>query len=480
VRFGITRFVVEGNTVLPAGEIDALLAPYAGPAREFADVQRALEALQRAYAGRGFGMVRVVLPEQELDRGVVRLRVIEARIGRVTVEGNRFFDEANIRRSLPGLREGEAPNVARLSANLAQANENPAKKTTMRLKDGTRAGEVDARLIVADEKPWNLGLAVDNSGASSTGKTMVGVVYQNADLFGRDHVASVQYTTTAEEPQRVSVYGAGYHVPIYPLGDSADLYASYSDVDSGTVLAGIFDLQVSGRGTIFGARYNHAFPHLGRVDSTLTLGFEQKAYRNDVEFAGFQLGNDVTVRPMSLAYWGAAKGEASTTAFNMAAAHSFSQVAYSLARLGLAHSQALPGDWQLRAVVQGQYSRDALVPGEQFGAGGMNTVRGFDSREIAGDKGVAGSLEAYTPDLCGRTARFYCRVLAFGDAARVSRNGALPGEFAHQSIASAGVGLRAAIGRNVSAQVDIAHVIDAGPVSERGSSRVHFKLGLTY
>ena len=66
-----------------------------------------MAALQAAYAKRGFNLVRVVLPEQELDHGVVRLTVIETRIGRVIVEGNRFFDDANIRRSIPGLLGSE-------------------------------------------------------------------------------------------------------------------------------------------------------------------------------------------------------------------------------------------------------------------------------------------------------------------------------------------------------------------------------------
>jgi len=497
VRFEVARFVVQGNTLLPSGEVESILAAFRGPGREFADVQRAVEALQQAYAKRGYTMVRVALPEQELDRGVVRLRVVEARIGRVTVEGNRFFDEANIRASLPGLREGEMPNVARLSANLAQANENPAKKTTMRMQGGGAEGEVDARLIVADEKPWAIGLNVDNTGSPATGRTMVGVVYQNSNLFNRDHVLGLQYTTTVEKPDQVSVYGAGYHVAIYSLGDSFDVYASYSDVNSGSVLTGIFELQVSGKGTIAGARYNHAFAHLGPAETSLSLALEQKAYRNDVQLSGFQLGNDITVRPLSLSYWGTLKADASTTTFivtgagniaggknggdeDFARLRSGASANYSLARLTLAHSHFLPADWQVRAVLMAQYTRDALVPGEQFGAGGMLSVRGFESREIAGDKGVSGNLELYTPALCASIPGVACRALVFGDAGRIMRNDALPGEFEQSSIGSVGAGLRAQVGRHVTAQLDVAHVLDAGPVSDKGSNRVNFRVSLTY
>jgi hemolysin activation/secretion protein len=62
-------------------------------------------------------------------------------------------------------------------------------------------------------------LNVDNTGAAQTGKTHVGVVLQHANLWGLDHVASLQYTSSLEKPDKVGVYGAGYHLPLYALGD---------------------------------------------------------------------------------------------------------------------------------------------------------------------------------------------------------------------------------------------------------------------
>jgi hemolysin activation/secretion protein len=312
-------------------------------------------------------------------------------------------------------------------------------------------------------------------------------------------VLSLQYTTTAEKPERVSVYGVGYHMPIYALADSLDLYANYSDVDSGSILAGIFDLQVSGKGTVFGTRYNHSFGRVGAFDSTVSLGLDYKAYRNGLTFQGFELGNDVTVHPVSLAYGGTWKTDASTTAFivtgirnvpggDRGSQDDFDRVRfnapanYTLVRYGVAHMHSLPADWQVRIAAAGQYTRDALVPGEQFGAGGMTSVRGFLSREVAGDKGISGSAEIYTPDLCGRWpgAAVFCRVLAFYDAARISRNDILPGESAHASIGSIGAGVRAAMGRYVTLALDVGHVIDSGPVDTKGHNRVNFKLSLSY
>jgi len=54
-------------------DVQAVLAPYTGAGRDFGDVQHALEALEALYRARGYDMVTVQLPEQELNGGAVRL-----------------------------------------------------------------------------------------------------------------------------------------------------------------------------------------------------------------------------------------------------------------------------------------------------------------------------------------------------------------------------------------------------------------------
>ena len=377
-RFDISRFEVAGNTLLPAAAVDAIVAPFAGKARDFGDVERALEALQAAYRDRGYTLVQVALPEQELNQGVVRLRVMETRLGKVRVEGNRFFDEANIRASLPGLREGASPDTAAASASLKLANENPAKKTVLQLGSGDRDDQVDAVVKVSDDKPWRIGASLDNSGNEATGDTRLTVQYQNANLLNRDQVLSLQYTTTVEKPSQVSVYGIGYHIPLYAIGDSLDLFASYSDVDSGTVSAGIFDLLVSGKGAVAGIRYNHNLRRVGDYESRLVYSFDYKAYQNSVALENVQLGNDVTVHPLGVAYAGSWTLPKATAQFSIGVLHNlaggdrggsadFSRVragasaGYNILRFDASYLRALAGDWQMRLNLNGQYTNDRLV-----------------------------------------------------------------------------------------------------------------------
>ncbi len=496
-RFEIAGFQVEGNSLLDTHAIKALLAPHTGEQRDFGDVQRALEALEAAYRERGYNMVQVVLPEQELNRGVVRLQVIETRIGIVRLEGNRQFDDANVRASLPGLREGEAPNLARISNSLKLANQNPAKKTTLRLQAGALDDEVDAVVKVEEDKPWRIGASIDNSGNDTTGKTLLTTQFRHANVAGRDHVLSLQYSTTLEHPNQISVYGVGYHVPLYALGDSIDLFASHSDVESTSVLAGILTLPVSGRGTVFGARYNQNLARVGNYESALSYGIDHKAYRTAID--NLSIG-DVTVRPFSLTYSGSWHDSSNVFGFGVSAIHNIAggtrgrtadfsgaragaRPGYRIVRMNAAYSRALPSDWQARLVFAAQLSPDALVPGEQFGVGGQGTVRGFAERDITGDRGAVVNAEIYTPNLCAgvRTVAMQCRALAFFDAGSVSRHHPQAGDpYTNASISSIGLGWRMAIDRHATLEMDFGHVIDSGISKAEGDGRVHVKLAVSY
>jgi hemolysin activation/secretion protein len=497
--FDIARFEVDGNTLLKDSTVQSAVARFTGKGRNFGYVERAVGALETVYRKHGFTLVKVVLPEQELTQGVVHLKVIETRIGKVRVSGNASHGESNIRRSLPGLQEGGIPNTEVLSGNLRIANENPSKKITLELGDGREPGVIDGVVQVVDEKSWSAGAVLDNSGFDPSGRYHVTAQFQDFNVWGLDHVFSMQYTTSPDSPSKISVYGAGYHIPLYTIGDSLDFYGSYSNINTGSVSAGLVNLLVSGAGSVYGAHYNHDLPRVGHYDSQLTAGFDHKAFHNDVEFQGVQLGGDVTVDPVSLSYvgqWGLrgsnlnfyltavrnVPGGAQGSDADFTAARSGATPGYGLLRYGAGYTRALPQDWQMRLTVNGQATHDALVPGEQFGVGGAASVRGLHEREIADDEGFAASAELYTPNLCVsvRAAATRCTVLAFIDDGRVSRNEALPGEETHVSVSSAGVGFRLTSGRALSLQMDYGQVFSASDVQQKGEQRLHALIAVAF
>lgn len=493
-RFAIERYLVEGNTLIPEQEVVALVAPYTGARREFGDIQKALEALQAAYLDRGYNAVRVLVPEQDIRGGAVRLQVIEARIRSVRIEGNRYFDDDNVRASLPALKEGAAPNTRDIGANVTLANENPIRQQRVVLESTPEIGQVDAVVRVADDEPWRTSAFFENSGNAATGHNRAGIGFMNANVGGADHVLNLQLITSPTQTDDVLIAGAGYRVPLYRRNALLEFFGGYSDVDSGT-LAELFS--VSGSGTVLGARYTQVLPRLGSYEQKLAFGFDWKAFDNDVQLIGGSptLVPDVTTFPLVLAYTGRDQEPGRSLAFSLsfaanqpygdgdasaeaiAAARAGAKARFQVWRLGASYSLALPQDNILRVALDAQYTRDALVPGEQFGLGGQSSVRGFYERTTAHDVGHRVSVEVYGPESGHLLAPdWQARILGFIDAAR-GRDQA-PVRLAKSGLMSVGVGARASSGKRLSLRLDFALVTDGTESRETGSVRTHF--GIAY
>ena len=519
-RFDINKFTVRGATLITADGIELLLAPYIGRSKDFGDVQKALEALEKAYTSKGYSAVQVILPEQQIDKGEVEFEVVEAKIGKIVIEGNKYFDEANVRASVPRVQQGQSPNILHISDNLRLANENPAKQTTVLLRSGAEEGQVDAVVRVADERPNKLSVTLDNTGTQQTGNFRVGVGYQNSNLWNRDHVLNAQYVTAPNDDDRtnrlglypskhVFILGGQYRIPLYRYGDTLELSAGYSNVNSG-VVANLFN--ISGSGSIFGVRYNQNLDKIGDLEHKLSYGLDWRAYQSTVRqigVAGAGLVPDVTVHPISLTYAGTYRKSESDTNFSLSAAQNLpggndagtgafqgdtfvvpvrpaaragANPRYFTTRWSFNHNRALPRDWQFRWGMSGQLTRDTLISGEQFGIGGADSVRGFLEREIINDNGYRGTLEFYTPDFGSivPVAGVRMRALAFYDWGAVRRIRPTVLEQHGQHVSSAGLGVRFSRGTNLSVRLDAATVTDSGGVQKIGDVRVHASFAYIY
>ena len=520
-RFDIRSFQVEGNSLLAPAHVEALVAPFVGARRNYGDIQKALEALEGAYRASGYGTVQVYVPEQELTAGVVRLQVTEGVVGRITIAGNKHFDDANIRASLPKLAVGRAPNMRQLSEDIQLANENPAKQIEVTLGVAEEEGKVDAKVSVADDPPQKFIVSLDNTGSSATGKLRLGLAYQNANVGDADRVLTLAYTDAPDKPAgvKVDIYSLAYRVPLYSIGDSIDVVVGKSSVSTPSAQATGFSL--NGKGDVVGLRWNHYFPRRGEYTSRLIGGFDYKYIntrcRNPVTGADFAIdppapGNAActpyTVRPLSLTYAGQRQSPGQVLDYSLGlfqnwalgtrydyatAAGATGRDRYSVMngdgngihqratpdgfnylKLTASYLHALSPDWAVRAAFSGQYSGTPLPGSEQFGIAGASAVRGFNERAVAMDSGYFVNLEVYTPELAGpvglagslKAVGFY----DFGRAANRlgARRAALgAGPFEKAAIASVGAGLRYAIGKDVSLRADIARIVDAGPADIR-------------
>ena len=499
-HFSVTGFRIEGIAQSEAEPLEAVLQSYLGPDRTIGDLQAARVALESALRSRGYDLVAVQLPPQTFVRGgEIVLRVVRYRVGRVRIEGALHHDEANIRRSLPALSDGAVPDMRALDAQLQLANDAPVKRTTVVIMPGMEQS-VDFDLRINDVRPWRIATGLDNTGTEETGELRFGIGFQHANLWNRDHVFSFHYVTAPyqdDDPDQlalpveddVRIFGASYRIPLPRARAALELYGGSANVDSG-VVAGAFD--ITGSGSVLGGRVAYVLPAVAALEQRLTAGYEARTYDNDVAATGGseQLVPDYRVNPLSIGYSGQARFGRTAASAHVAVAHNIptgadsSQAAFDAVRAGASNEYLLArfaaqaqvsldsfGDLELR--LDGQYTDDLLVPGEQFGIGGINSVRGLEERQFIADRGASASFEWLLPNPFERSPPWGTRLLLFVDGAYGQTLDPTSFELSSIDVASAGAGLRVGNGRSLALSLDYGHLIDPDPALDVPSGHWH-------
>ena len=510
----VKGFDVQGNTLLKPEAVQLRLAPFTGRAT----LQRLRDAaaeVQEMYREAGYGGVVAFLPEQPLDGAegagaTVLLRVVEGKLTRIEITQNKQYSQANIRASLPSLATGRTPDVRRIDAEIQLANENPAKTVQVLLQPGTEPASIAAQVTVAERPVQRFTARVDNTGPEANGRWRAALGWQHANVWDLDHVFAAELATAPENASSVAVFSANYRAPLYGRALAVDAYAAYSDVDAGKVGTPVGDLSFSGQGAIVGARLSAYLPRWANIDQRLVGGLEWREYRNNCSIAGLpqgacgSAGASVALLPLSLSYTaqtvsdlragfsiglhhnlGSAGRHSSAADFE--AVRPGSERRYTLLRASA--QLAFPvGEWgNLAARVQGQHSAKALVPGELFGAGGAQSVRGFEEREIGGDSGLQLSVEAISPSFGALFGTLFgppeldLRALLFADAATVSNRQGDPCLNGRSScrLGSLGLGLRAAW-QAWQVRLDVARAMNDANVTRKGDVRAHFSLSTEF
>jgi hemolysin activation/secretion protein len=503
----VTRWEVLGNTLLPPEALQQLLARDHTGTLNLQQLRAAAAAVQEAYRRAGWGGVVAFLPEQDLSRGTATVRVVEGKLANVAIADNQQFTPQNIRRSLPSLKEGSTPAVRRIDAEIQLANENPAKTITVLLQPGAVPGAVEARIGVQEQPVSRLTARVDNTGGESIGRWRAALGWQHANAWGLDHVFAAELQTAPEDTAAVKVVSFSYRAPLYGSAMALDLYGAWSDVDAGKVGTASGDISFSGKGGILGTRLSTYLPRVGNTDQRLLLGLEGREYENSCTLndlasaACGSAGASVSVQPLSLTWTAQAQGEVRWGLslgihHNLALGGSHGEPAdfeavrpgsrqrYTLLRTAAQISVPVAETLAISARFAGQAAGKPLVPGEMFGVGGAQSVRGFEERELSGDNGASITLEATSPSLVQDVAAVRgldLRLIAFADAGFVSNEDGAPCQAGRASckMGGLGLGLRGQWGL-WQLRLDVARAMTTATTTIKGDTRAHFSLATLF
>ena len=484
-----TGLLIERLPFLDRPELRAKLRAYLGKPITFGDLQKIQQVIISWYRDHNRPFVDVTFPEQDVSAGVAQAIVTEFHLGKLRVQGNRWFSKRSVL-SQVHLAPGGAINASRLQDDITWLNQNPFRQVSVVAEKSDELGATDLVLKTQDRLPLRVYAGYENTGTQALGRNHWTMGANWGNVFGLDQQLSYQLTTTDDfwdhpgHPNFIA-HSLNYVVPL-PWRDKLNIFGSYSQAlpqlgpDLGLV-------GISGQASL---RYVMSLPSLSLakfvggmqpIVQELQLGYDFKTSNNNLSFGGTEVSNVTTeVNQFSILYGasfftdytltsisntlvlspGNLTSENTDALFQQQANNPFARAQYAYDTISIIQTTRLPynASWVIR--LTGQAATTNLLPGEQLGAGGHDSVRGYDERTANGSAGFLVSQELRSPPfslgrgLLPAGLPDQVQLLAFWDYANVRDAKFTPGSIPSVKLSSLGVGARYTLARYLDFRID--------------------------
>jgi len=459
------------------------------------------QAIATYYRNYGRPIVSVLVPEQDVTDGVLQLVVTEGRVGKVSVEGNRWFSSERLEDYM-SLKPDEFIDEDKLIADLGFINRNPFRRADVIYAPGEEPGQTDIRLLTADRFPLRVFAGGENSGVYATGRQrwVGGFVWANA--WGLDHVMSFQYSTSANF-NKFQSYSGSYEIPL-PWKHAASISGGFSEVHA--TIRSFRQMANHGNSAQISGRYRIPMRHRIGWEGELSFGADWKRTNNTVEFGGLSqpvIAQNANLFQIAAAYSGGIEysflrlsmdveifgspfeflPNQSTAVYD--ALVPGANVRYLYGKSSWAFLFRLPQDFSFSLIARGQLSSGNLLPMEQYGIGGYNTVRGYEERQLNYEQALLASAEFRTPAI-GIIKRYKTKIndglqlLAFCDWGWGSHHTQIQGSPNTDSLAGAGAGARYSVQDWLTARLDLGYQIRTKVSFTGGPAMLHFAVMGSY
>ncbi len=393
--FHLNGIQFNESAFLSKDELSKITAPYVGHEVNFADLQKIVAAINELYKQKEIITASAVLPPQRIENGVVKIDLVEGKLGQARVEGNTYTNGDYITDRMP-LETGKTVNVPALKDSIIYFNRTNDMQVRAALQPGAAFGQTDVQLAVQEPQQNTLDVFYDNEGVDSTGQNELGFFFRRIGTLGIDDRLTA-YMTGA--PESASINGSvSYNLPIDEEGDR--IGASYTR-DYIQVIQGPFkSLAITGRSQTGALNFSH--PFLAREDWVL-LG---NASASETVTNTFTTDVQTTYDTVQKGTWGLSlthtgEGHAITVSQDVSYAHAHDGILATVDDFFL-YNGSLNAYVNLIQGFTGtiymgwQYTDEASLPADQlFQIGGPTTVRGYEADVLSGTRGYYLQMELH-------------------------------------------------------------------------------------
>ncbi|MHB8121544.1 MAG: ShlB/FhaC/HecB family hemolysin secretion/activation protein [Desulfuromonadaceae bacterium] len=480
----VKRFRLEGNTLMSEKELLAGIKLGSGKEMTLDEIKGVADMITAKYRAKGFLLVNAYVPSQSIFDGAtiiksksgfhivnafgaVMIKVVEGKVGTISVTGNEYYKSSFIEGYLHTVRKDPSLKEEALEKALLLLGEYQSLSVKATLKAGEEFGTTDIIATVSDKLPLSGSVAYDNFGVKSTSKNRLSASLNVGNMVTSGDVIKLNGIIGLDEldPGRLSYGRAEYVVPAGISGTQVGAYYSNAvySVGGADPLAA---LELNGKAHVAGVYATHPVTRTRAESLDIRLGGEYISlydnllgsiqdkdeirkivagisYESADRFLGRNFISFGYAQGIGALLGGTEKGALNPSPSYLGADNMFSKFNLDAMRL-----QKLPGYNYLTAKGSFQYSPDRLFSAERMQLGGEGSVRGFKPASASGDSAYFTSLELLLSPLypeaeifgqkLGNTLKF----ALFTDYGGVINSSPRPSEISSATLSSIGAGLR--------------------------------------
>ncbi|MFM9913462.1 MAG: ShlB/FhaC/HecB family hemolysin secretion/activation protein [Methylophilaceae bacterium] len=405
----VKAFQIEGATLIPVAELETQLQFAVGKELSLAQLRGVAELLIAYHAQKGY-LVQVILPPQEIEGGVVHIKIIEGKRGSINInnQGKRA-NSARVQAFIDyRLAQGEPMSLEKLGEAINILNEQPGIEVKTSLKPGAGEGETDL-LVSANDKP----LATFNFGLSNKGSRGTGELQAVAGVALNNPTGLFDLANVLVSKSQGSIFGSGdYSLAVGNSGLRAGI--SFSRLVYNVTQESLSASDAHGTATTYGLKADYPLYLLNDRSLRLTGNLDAK-YTRDATIAGETGNRRINLATLGLSGtqqdgfggggetdFGAGLVVGHSKESNAAAIATDSTTRQSIGTFGklkfnLDRQQKITESWTLIAKLSGQFAFDNLDSTERFSLGGADGIRAYPSGEGGADEGVLLSFNLVRP-----------------------------------------------------------------------------------
>lgn len=490
IEFSVRAIRVVGAEHFPDSVVRSIFAPLEGKTIVLEDLRKAAQQLEDRYRAEGYFLTRVFVSPQQVKDGVLEVQVLEGYIGAAFVEAPNAASRRHVEQLLEPVIKQRPARFLDLESRLLLINDIPGLAGNSVLRQGVEPGSSEM-LVNLTRVPNAYRATFSNTASDILGPTSYGLGTTLSQPLGRPGLLDIDLSASGGNLSELRSANFRYASPVGSGGAVLALGGLVAFAKPGGIVAAS---DIESRIMSFNSRLRvpllRTRPNSVYLDLSLTLNRSRTEAKGQLfvsdkgtvaeiglswQQAGWLNGATTVTLTLSrgLEIFGAI-GRSALLPSVVGFKPDFTKLNYSLQR-----TQILADRITAQFNVQGQYTGDRLLSGEQVSFGGPSIGRGYDPSLLAGERGLGmvGELQYDLPVKLAPAADS-AKLYSFADWARATTLAYGPMPKQNRYISSIGFGVRTVLWQHASVDMQLARAVRTVAGDPRRGARFNLNVFL--